>query len=86
MLGDVGGMPAGDLGRGRGLSEAVGLRCVFEPSRFEKSPKKPGAMKIFLLFFLNKRKIREEEERGGTGGSLGGDGPWHALAATSTRP
>ena len=92
MLGDVSpfpvevGKPAGDLGRGRGLFEAVALRCDLAPSRFEKSPKKPGAMEIFFRGLLKKRKIRGEEERGCTGGSLGGDGPWHALAATSTRP
>jgi hypothetical protein len=55
MLGDVAvedGRPAGDFGRGRGLSEAPALRSVFELSRLEKSPKNPGAMKINLWYFF----------------------------------
>jgi hypothetical protein len=55
MLGDV--LPfaveVGDLGRGR-----VAFRFDFELSRFEKSPKKPGAMNKILWIVERKEKIR----------------------------
>lgn len=68
MLGDVFavevvGMPAGDLGRGRGLPEAPAFRRDFELSRLEKSPKKPGAMRIFLSLFFGRRNIRRRRKR-----------------------
>jgi hypothetical protein len=52
-------MPAGDLGE-RGLPA---LRSVFALSRFEKRPKKPGAIEdVFVLFFWKKKYKEKEEE------------------------
>lgn len=64
MLGDVAvedARPAGDFER---LSEVLALRSPFELSRLEKSPKKPGAMKINLSFFVGWKKRYKGEGRG----------------------
>jgi hypothetical protein len=56
-------MLAGDFGE-RGLPGAPALRSVFALSRFEKSPKKPGAIEdVFDVFFCGRRNIRRRRKR-----------------------